>query len=407
MNLLNWFKVEKRADDNQADDNQLTAFLDTVNKDVSVTEETTMEVPSISGAIDLISNTFAVIPIKLYKNNKMVEDDVRVDLLNKDTGDTLTISEMKASVCRDYLLDGNGYIYIKKSRNIVSSLHYVSHNNVSVMEGTDPIFKTNIFSVNGVEYRDYNFIKLLRHSKNGATGKGLINENKNIISLMIKLMEFEKNQVLLNGLKRGFLESENKLSQEAMDKLKQAWRDLFLGNSGNEAIVLNEGIKFNECSSSPTELQLQESKQQNAKEIYKLLNIPIEMLSGKPTVEIYRIFIRQTIMPICELFEKSLNKNLLLEKEKKEYCFKFDYSEILKGDVEARYETYQKALNSGIMTINEIREKENLETFDDMNVLPLSLGGVYYNVDKKTYYTPNTDTSKKGEEIKNMKEQKK
>ena len=33
MNLLNWFKVEKRADDNQ-----LTAFLDTVNQDVSVTE---------------------------------------------------------------------------------------------------------------------------------------------------------------------------------------------------------------------------------------------------------------------------------------------------------------------------------------------------------------------------------
>lgn len=45
------------------------------------------------------------------------------------------------------------------------------------MEGIDPIFKQNEYTINGKKYQNYEFLSFLRHTKNGATGKGILEEN--------------------------------------------------------------------------------------------------------------------------------------------------------------------------------------------------------------------------------------
>ena len=53
------------------------------------------------------------------------------------------------------------------------------------------------------------------------------------------------------------------------------------------------------------------------------------------------------------------------------------------------------------MTINEIRDLENLEAIEGMDVLNVGLAAVLYSVDgkldKDRFYTPNTDTAQKRE----------
>ncbi|MBS6833748.1 MAG: phage portal protein, partial [Clostridiales bacterium] len=100
-----------------------------------------------------------------------VEDDFRVHLLNSETGDKLDAFQMKTAWLSDVLTDGEGYIFINRNRNAVKSLHYVKSSKVSVIEGTDPIFKDYDIMVNGQKYCDWEFLKLTRRSENGATGK--------------------------------------------------------------------------------------------------------------------------------------------------------------------------------------------------------------------------------------------
>lgn len=94
------------------------ALLTALSDEVQITKENILNIPAVAGSIELISNTFAMIPIRLYRksvnSNEHVEKDKRNILLNKETGDTLNSYKMKVAMCRDYLISGNGYTYVKK-----------------------------------------------------------------------------------------------------------------------------------------------------------------------------------------------------------------------------------------------------------------------------------------------------
>ena len=113
-------------------------------------------------------------------------------------------------------------------------------------------------------------------------------------------------------------------------------------------------------------------------------------------------------MPIIAAVECALNKDLLLEKEKRRLSrqpewghhvskanvaslyFAFDTKEITKGDIKTRFEAYNTALESNIMQIDEVRYMEDLEPLG-LNFVKLGLQDVLFNPSTKEIYTPNTN----------------
>ena len=53
------------------------------------------------------------------------------------------------------------------------------------------------------------------------------------------------------------------------------------------------------------------------------------------------------------------------------------------------------AKNTGFMTINEIRNAENMEAIAGMDVINVGLSAVLYDTNSHTYYTPNTNATAK------------
>ena len=160
-------------------------------------------------------------------------------------------------------------------------------------------------------------------------------------------------------------------------------------NNSTSAVVLNDGLEFQEASNSSVEMQLNESKRTLQEEINNIFHI-------YPNDE-SRTF-KECIYPIVKAFETALNRDLLLEKEKGKYFFKFDVKEIVKANVKERYEAYQIAKNIGLKTINELRQEEDLNYIDGLDIIDLGLGSALYNIDTGEIYTPNTDTVKTVEE---------
>ena len=396
MNLRFFRKKEKRSlesDDIGLKDLLLAAGL--ILDDI--TREKALNIPTLAGCIELISSLVASIPIKLYKEDNgevtEIKDDIRVKLLNEETGDTLTSFEMKKALVIDYLLMGNGYIYINKERNEFKSLHYVKENHISINENTDPIFKNYEVLVNGETYRPYNFIKLLRHTDNGFNGYGIIEENKMLLSVIYNSLKYENILSKTGGNKKGFLESLNKLDKDAIENLKEEWRNMYSNNSEN-CIILNKGLSFKESQATPTELQLNENKISNGSELCKILNIPPSIITGdgKANEGDFDKMFKMAILPILNSLIASINRDLLREKEKKSFYFGYDANELLKGDIEKRFKAYEIAIKNKIMGVNEVRYKEDLppnELFED--TILLGLNDVLYNIKNRTVYTPNTD----------------
>ena len=363
----------------EVDDVLLRALLngETIDREKALT------LPAVSGAVDLISSCVACMPVKLYKVKQgkveEVTDDVRVRLLNGDTGDTLDGFQMKKAMVEDYFLGKGGSCYIERKRNDVEGLYYVEDRFIEIMKTYEPIYKTYRLLVMGAEYKDYNFIKILRNTKDGAQGESVIAEVSKALETAYNTLLYQLGMVKSGGNKKGFLLSDHRLGKEEIETLKMAWRNLYANNTEN-VVVLNKGLDFKEASNSSVEMQLNESKKTLQDEINTIFHI----------YDDFDKTFKLGVYPIVKAFETALNRNLLLEKEKKNYFFAFDVKEIVKASLKERYECYKLAKEVGFLTTNEIRQEENRNEIEGLDVVNVGLGAVLYDTNEHVYFVPNT-----------------
>ena len=320
----------------------------------TVTKEMALNIPTLAGCLELVSNTIATLPIQLFKEEKgkviQVLDDDRVMLLNDDTRDTLDGFQFKKALVNDYLLMGNGYA-----------------------------------------------------TKDGCTGTGIVESSNKLLTATYNSLIYENILAKTGGNKKGFIKSElSKLSDEAIKELKDQWDKMYSGNSEN-CIVLNKGLSFQESGSTSTEMQLNENKKANGIEICKILNVPPSMVEGdgKANESDYEKYVKMAILPILRAILAALNRDLLLEREKKSFYFAFDIKELLKGDIEKRFKAYEIGIKNGFLSINEVRyeeDREPIKAFDD--IIKLGLQDVLFNTKDNTIYTPNTDKTSKITDLK-------
>lgn len=354
----------------------------------TITRDKALTIPAVAGAVDFIAGTIASMPIKLYKYKQgvvtEVESDTRVKILNSDTGDTLDGFQLKKAMVEDYLLGKGGYAVVQRRLNEVTGLFYVKDINVTALKNADPVYKYVEYDIGARRYKNYEVLKLLRNTKDGATGQGVVTELSKALETAYQTLLYQLGLVKTGGNKKGFLKAKSKLDEPAIKALKQAWRKLYANNT-ESVVVLNNGLEFQEASNSSVEMQLNESKKTLENEINTIFHI-------KPN-NYYDTF-KECIYPIIKAFETALNSTLLLENEKKWLYFSFDVKEILKASIKERYEAYRIAIEKGWLTNNEVRTEENLNTIEGLDVINFSLGSVLYDTKTQTYYTPNTDTTK-------------
>lgn len=380
MGLFDRFKKREINEDS------LDPLLKVIINNNKIERQDALEIPAISSNVELICNTFAMIPFKLYqesnvdgkKETKEVDDN-RVKLINDDTTDTLDGFQFKKAICEDYLLGKGGYAYIKKNQNQFIGLFYVENNSVSILKNADPIFKSFDISVNGKSYKNYEFIKLLRNTKDGASGIGLIDEINRALRTAFKRICYEYDLTITGGSRKGFIKSSRHLGTTEMEKLKKAWEDYYSGTANT--VILNDGMEFQEASNNSNENQLNEKNITFNGEMKDLFHIS----------DNYDKFIKNAIMPIATAFCTALNRDFLLETEKKSFYFAPDTKELYKGSLKERYEAYQIAIKNGFKTRNEIRFLEDDDAIKGLDMISLGLGDVLLNAETGQIYTPNTN----------------
>ena len=389
-----WKKKEKAVEERaegavSADDVLLKALLGSGE----MTKEKMLEIPTVAGCVQKLAGTVAKLPIRLYHrlpDGKVeeVKEDERLLLLNEATGDALNTNEFWKNMIEDYYLGKGGFAYIRKEFGGFAGLHHVAEEHISVLVGTDPIFKAYRIQVNGMTYLPHEFLKIRRRCRDGASGKSLYEEKPLIFATAYATMQFEKMQVQKGGNKRGFIEAEKRLSEGAMTAIKEAWKNLYSTDS-DRVVILNDGAKFKESSNTSVEMQLYENKEANSSEICKIFGFSQKILAGGAT-EADRKEYLEAVVELLNTIETALDTDLLLETEKGSFYFAFDTRELTRGNIKERYEAYEIGLKNNFLQIDEVREREDWEPLG-INFLRLGLDSVLVDMKTKKIYTPNTN----------------
>ncbi|MCH3994866.1 MAG: phage portal protein [Prevotella sp.] len=154
--------------------------------------------------------------------------------------------------------------------------------------------------------------------------------------------------------------------------------------SGKRIFTLPGIMRFNQLSMSPADMQLLDSKKFSVEEICRFFGVPPDKVfhytstNYKSAENSQTTFMTDTLMPLMRKIENELNIKLIGFANMRNYRIKFSLDNYYESDPTAKADYYQKCIQSGILTPNEIRAKEGLQpvdggdtTFISCNVAPI------------------------------------
>lgn len=148
-----------------------------------------------------------------------------------------------------------------------------------------------------------------------------------------------------------------------------------LKKAGFEYTTLGKGV-------DSKSVELTENRKFQEHEIAKVFGIPERLLStgggenGEESIEdAFLLFNEFAIRPMAAQFQDAINSML----DEEEYYFEFDYNGVLKVSFEKRIDAYIKQITNGLLSPNEARGKENMDSieagdnyFMPVNLMPLN-----------------------------------
>ena len=173
------------------------------------------------------------------------------------------------------------------------------------------------------------------------------------------------------GQMTGVLASDQPLRKEQMDVIQNSWNQSAM-NAGTK--LLPFGFKYQRITITPDEAQFIETRKFQAEEICRIFSVPpsLVQLPSQTTfnnVEQQNLmFARHTIVPWTKRIEQEIDRKLIQSFERPDIYARFNLNDLYRGDMAARGNYYQQALQNGYMSINEVRAKEQMNPVEGGDV---------------------------------------
>jgi HK97 family phage portal protein len=147
-------------------------------------------------------------------------------------------------------------------------------------------------------------------------------------------------------------------------------------------MLLEEGMNIEKIGIPPNDSQFLESRQFQITDIARWFNLPVHKLKEMTKSSFNNIeseqqsFVIDSLLPWSVRLEQNYNMQLLKESEfRSGLYFKHVFEGLLRGNSKDRSEFYSKLWGIGALSVNDIREKEDLDPVDggDIHLVPLNM----------------------------------
>lgn len=339
---------------------------------VSVTPESALTFSAVYSCVNIIAETFALLPQALYKKTDAGREKVKkhtlASLYSAEPNDLQTWFQLKHSLITAALLNGNGYALIERNLRFEPiGIKFLEpwecvpiYNNVGVN-------KTLYYMVYGVPVNKRDIIHVTDLASNGVIGKSRISLFREAIGLGIAAERFGASFYGNGANMSGILTTDHILSSAAANRIKQDFQSQSSGlGKANGTVVLEQGLHYERISISPEDSQFIQTRKFQVEEIARIFRVPLHKLqdldrSTNNNIEHQSIeFVTDTMMPWVERVEQEFDRKLLGEREKGDLETEFDVSYLLRGDSQAQSELTKTLFATGAVSPDDIRERNGM-----------------------------------------------
>ena len=335
-----------------------------------VTDDTALQLSAIWACTKIISETVAGMPINFYRKNsdgtRTLDPNFHLArLLNRSPNRWQTGVEFRSTTTISQSMRGNSYSLKQfgaggKLIGLVPLMP--SQMQVKLLDDGSKVF---LYS-NGnttTAYSEKNIWHMMMMPSNGIIGLSPLEYGSRAIGIG-NSAEDRIGTLARNGFKpTGVLMIDATLTEPQRKQVRDQFSDLAQGQ-GDPLKVLEAGMKYQQISLSPKDVQLLESRRFQIEDLARFWGVPSVLINdteagtvwGSGIEQIIQGFYKFSIRPYLQRWEASIEKNLLTPVERANIEAEFDFAALLRGDEKTRIENAAKEIAGGLKTIDEARK---------------------------------------------------
>lgn len=388
MPLIDWFRRKPDAEERHfttAGGASMFGLPSTAG--IVVDEVSALQLSTVYACVRIISESVASLPINVFKETQTGMREAKelpvYDVLRHQVNDNITAFMFFELAVSQACLFGNSYSIIERNRaGQVTGLVPVEPAYVSVnLTESGKVAYRITTKTNDLALPAEDVLHIKGLGPNGLKGYSPIQLAKEAVGLGLAAEQYGAAYFGNAAMPSGVLSVPGKLSDEAFNNLRRSWENLHRGSQNSARVALLEGgVEFKPLTLPPNESQFLQTRKFQTSEIARIFRVPPTMLadlegsaSYGSIYELNRAFVSHTLTPWARRIENELEVKLLPSKE---YAVQFQFEELLRGDQESRFRSYQLARQAGFLSINDIRKQEALDpigTNGDEYLSPLNM----------------------------------
>lgn len=325
-----------------------------------------MNLSAVYRAVELISNSIASLPIKILIQDESGKNEADKHPLNyvfsdRNTDNLISRFTLMKLLVQSVLLRGNGFALIERANGNVKTLRYLEPNDVNIVY--DKIKNKLYYDIPMLKQRvepkemihlvmfSYDGVKGLSVLQNAARSLGIAHSSENAAK------SFFDNGMMINGI----LKVQGPVNQKQREDLRSAWNETYTAN-GSGIAILQGNMEYQSVQLSAKESQMLESRQFSVTDIARFFGINPVLLGDLSKVSFNTLeavqneFLVHTLQPYISMIENEFDRKLLRQSEDN-LSITLETNEILRTDKAAQSNYYSTLINSGVLSINEVRKE--------------------------------------------------
>jgi len=353
----------------------------------SVSTASAMKYTAVFACVRVLSETFASVPIMLYRkkddgDRESVNDLAIYDIMHNRPNDEMSPFNFKEACMVALNTGGNAVCErLVNRRGELVGLYPYQWQQVDIKRDPDTQQLQYAIRGNGVKpvktlTRDQVF-HVPGLSFDGVIGISPIQYNAGAVRLGKAYEDFGINLYKNGAFPSGAVSFEGVLKEEAFKRFKEDFKKNFQGmkNTGMP-IILENGGKFVPFIINPADAQLIENKKFQLEDIARIYRVPLHLIQNLDRATNNNIehqsleFVMYTMLPWFKRWEENANMQLLTRAQRQAgYYLECKIDGLLRGDAMSRARSYAYGRQWGWLSVNDIRRLENMS--------PIPNGDIY------------------------------
>jgi HK97 family phage portal protein len=330
---------------------------------VNINGNTAYEIVAFFSAVSLISDTISTLPVDAFKRIDGERSPYRPKPLWIEQPDIDTTRQAHyGSVVASLLVFGNSYTRVfRDNRGDVVNLVALDPTKMEVRRSAIGR-KMFIYADEPKPLSSDEIIHIIDLATPGSlTGLSRVDKLKDALGVATALQSYAARFFSNGASTNGIIEYPGELTAEEAKDLRDGFDSRHRGlRRSHKTGVLSGGAKYVNTSVSNDQAQFLDSRRFAVEEVARAFNIPLHMLGIPDTASYASVeqnnlqFISHTLRPILEKLEWAYSRIL-----PDGVFIKFNFSALLRGDLQSRYQAYSIATQAGFKSINEIKKLED------------------------------------------------